>query len=108
VSTDPLANKRQMALDMGADAVVEATSDDLAGSVRGELGESADVVFDWVSNQATLESAVKMAIKGRSVAAVGGADRLVTSSFPLPKEAEAFAAISSGREAKILVVADPQ
>jgi 2-desacetyl-2-hydroxyethyl bacteriochlorophyllide A dehydrogenase len=151
VSADPLPNKRQMALDLGADAVLDAASDDLAGAVRAELGESADVVFDCVSHQDTLDSAIKMAIKGGTVAVVGGArrpvsielpvvqeyqirlqgcttyrsedfddatriigsgafdaDRLVTSVFPLPKAADAFAAISSGREAKILVAADPQ
>lgn len=148
VSTDPLANKRQMALDLGADAVLDATLEDLAGAVRGELGESADVVFDCVSVQSTLDSAVKMAIKGGTVGVVGGprrpvsidlpvlqeyqvrlqgcatyraedfdaaialissgaldAERLVTSTFPLDKAADAFAAISSGHEAKILVLA---
>ncbi|HMK97199.1 MAG TPA: alcohol dehydrogenase catalytic domain-containing protein [Acidimicrobiales bacterium] len=151
VSTDPLANKRQMALDLGADAVIDATTDDLVGAVRGELGESVDVVFDCVSHQDTFERAIKMAIKGGTVAVVGGprrpvtldlpvlqeyqirlqgcatyeaqdfgtaadiigsgmfdADRLITSTFPLPKAADAFAAIGSGREAKILVVADPR
>lgn len=149
VSTDPLANKRQMALDLGADAVIDATTPDLAGAVRAELGESADVVFDCVSHQDTVEIAVKMAIKGGTVAVVGGprhpvtidlpvlqefqirlqgcatyeredfgsaisligsgifdASRLITATFPLPKAAEAFAAIASGQEAKILVVAD--
>jgi threonine dehydrogenase-like Zn-dependent dehydrogenase len=150
VSTDPLDNKRQMALDLGADAVIDATTDDLVGAVRAELGESADVVFDCVSHQDTFERAVRMAIKGGTVGVVGGprrpvtldlpvlqeyqirlqgcatyerqdfgtaiailasgmfdADRLITSTFPLPKAAGAFAAIGSGREAKILVVADP-
>jgi len=147
----PLANKRQLALDLGADAVIDAATDDLVGAVRGELGESADAVFDCVSHQDTFERALKMAIKGGTVAVVGGprrpvaldlpvlqeyqirlqgcatyeaqdfgtsaaiigsgpfdADRLITSTFPLPKAAGAFAAITSGREAKILVVADPQ
>ena len=34
-------------------------------------------------------------------------NRFITATFPLPKAAEAFAAISSGSEVKILVVADP-
>jgi threonine dehydrogenase-like Zn-dependent dehydrogenase len=143
VSTDQLANKRQMALELGADDVVAA--------VRGELGESADVVFDCVSHQDTLDSAIKMAVKGGTVGIVGGprrpavidhpvvqefqirlqgcatyrsedfrdamaiigsgvfsAERLVTATFPLPKAPEAFAAIDSGREGKILVLADPE
>lgn len=148
ISTDMLANKRQMALDLGADAVVDASTEDLAGAVRGELGESADVVLDCVSVQATVDSAVKMAVKGGTVGVIGGsrkpitvdlpilqefqvrlqgcttytaedfdsaariigsgafdAERLVTARFPLHKAADAFAAIASGREGKILVVA---
>ena len=149
LSTDTLAAKRRLALALGADAVVDAGVDDLAGVVRGELGESVDVVFDCVANQATLGEAVKMAIKGGTVVVLGGArkpatvdlpviqeyqiriqgattyrwedfedaidiiasgafdaDRFVTATFPLPKAAEAFAAIASGGEVKILVVAD--
>ena len=149
VSTDTLAAKRQLALALGADAVVDASSDDLAGVVRGELGESVDVVFDCVANQATLGEAVKMAVKGGTVVVVGGArkpatinlpvlqeyqirlqgaatyrwedfddaiaiigsrafdaSKFITITFPLPKAADAFAAIGSGREVKILVVAD--
>jgi len=150
LTTDLLAAKRQLALALGADTVVDAAVEDLAGVVRGELGESADVVFDCVANQATLGEAIKMAIKGGTVVVLGGprrtatvdlpviqefqirlqgaatyrwedfddaieiigsdsfdANRFVTATFPLPKAPEAFAAISSGTEVKILVVADP-
>ncbi|HTW05874.1 MAG TPA: alcohol dehydrogenase catalytic domain-containing protein [Acidimicrobiales bacterium] len=150
VSTDTLAHKRQLALDLGADVAVDAGVPGLAATVRGELGESADVVFDCVANEQTLSEAVKMALKGGTVVIVGGArrpatidlpvvqeyqvriqgaatyrredfeqaatiiagddfkaDRLVTAKFPLPRAPEAFAAIDSGREVKILVVADP-
>ncbi|SRR5579875_2446 len=150
VSTDPLEVKRQRALKLGADAVVDATVDDLAGTVRAELGESADVVFDCVSYQSTLATAVKLAIKGGTVASVGGprkpvtldlpvlqeyqirlqgcatytaqdfatairildsgaldAEEMVTATFPLTRAADAFAAIDSGQETKILVLAEP-
>ena len=149
VSTDMLANKRELALALGADAVVDAGVEDLAGVVRVELGESADVVFDCVANEATLREAIKMAIKGGTVVVLGGprkfatvdlpviqeyqirvqgaatyrwedfddaieiiggndfdADRFITATFPLPRAAEAFAAIAAGGEVKILVVAD--
>jgi threonine dehydrogenase-like Zn-dependent dehydrogenase len=149
LSTDTLAAKRDLALALGADVVVDAGVDDLAGVVRGELGESADVVFDCVANQATLGEAIKMAIKGGTVVVLGGprkpatvdlpaiqeyqiriqgvatyrwedfeeaaeiiggddfdADRFITATFPLPRAAEAFAAITAGGEVKILVVAD--
>jgi threonine dehydrogenase-like Zn-dependent dehydrogenase len=150
VSTDMLAAKRQLALDLGADAVVDAAAEDLAAVVRSELGESADVVFDCVAYEATLGEAIKMAVKGGTVVVLGGprkfasvnlpviqefqiriqgaatyrwedfddaieiidsdgfdADRFITATFPLPEAAKAFAAISSGSEVKILVVADP-
>ena len=150
VSTDMLAAKRQLALDLGADAVVDAAAENLAAVVRGELGESADVVFDCVAYEATLAEAIKMAVKGGTVVVLGGprkfasvnlpviqefqiriqgaatyrwedfddaieiigsdgfdADRFITATFPLPEAAGAFAAISSGSEVKILVVADP-
>ena len=149
VSTDPLTTKRDLALALGADAVIDAGVDDLAGVVRAELGESADVVFDCVANQATLGEAIKMAVKGGTVVVLGGprklatvdlpviqeyqiriqgaatyrwedfddaveiiagddfdANRFITATFPLPKAADAFAAITAGGEVKILVVAD--
>jgi 2-desacetyl-2-hydroxyethyl bacteriochlorophyllide A dehydrogenase len=149
LSTDTLASKRELAMALGADAVVDARVDDLAEVVRGELGESVDVVFDCVAHQSTLDAAVKMAIKGGTVVVVGGArkpvtvdlpviqeyqirlqgaatyrwedfdaaidiigngafdaGRFITATFPLPEAATAFAAIGSGQEVKILVVAD--
>ena len=149
VSTDMLTHKRDLALALGADAVVDAGVEDLAGVVRAELGESADVVFDCVANQATLGEAIKMAVKGGTVVVLGGprkfasvdlpviqeyqiriqgaatyrwedfddatkiiasddfdADRFITATFPLPRAAEAFAAIAAGGEVKILVIAD--
>jgi len=86
VSTDTLANKRDLALSLGADAVVDAGVDDLAGVVRGELGESADFVFDCVANQATLEEATKMAIKGGTVVVLGGSRRPATLDMPVIQE----------------------
>jgi 2-desacetyl-2-hydroxyethyl bacteriochlorophyllide A dehydrogenase len=86
VSTDRLAVKRQLALDLGADAVVDASVDNLAGVVRAELGESVDVVFDCVAHQDTLDESVKMAIKGGTVVIVGGARKPVTIDLPLIQE----------------------
>ena len=54
--------------------------------VRGELGESADVVFDCVANQATVDSAIKMAVKGGTVVVVGGARKPVTVDLPVVQE----------------------
>jgi 2-desacetyl-2-hydroxyethyl bacteriochlorophyllide A dehydrogenase len=149
VSTDIQESKRQLALRLGADAVVDGSRPDLVQAVRDELGESADVVFDCVAYQETVDAAVAMALKGGTVVVVGGARRpitvdlpriqeyqvrlqgsttyrsedfheairiiggrafdasdFVTATFPLPRAAEAFAAINSGLQVKTLVVAD--
>ena len=86
VSTDTLAAKRDLAVALGAAAAVDAQADDLARVVRGELGESADVVFDCVANQATVEPAIKMAVKGGTVLVVGGAPRPVIVDLPVLQE----------------------
>ena len=149
VSTDTVAHKRELALQLGADAVVDASVEDLAHAVRAELGESGDVVFDCVANEQTLPEAVKIALKGGTVVVVGGArrpvtidlpvvqeyqvriqgaatycredfhdattiiaqpdfdaGRFVTATFPLRSAKEAFDAINSGQEVKILVEAE--
>jgi threonine dehydrogenase-like Zn-dependent dehydrogenase len=86
VSTDLLESKRQLALDLGADAVVDAATGDLAAAVRGELGESADFVIDCVANEATLGQAIKMAIKGGTVVVLGGPRKYASVDLPVIQE----------------------
>lgn len=148
VCTDLLASKRQLALDLGADAVVGPGAGGIAQAVREELGESGDAVFDCVATQETLADAIEVATKGGTVTVVGGgrrpatidlpvlqefqvrlqgaatytredfatatemvsaadfdASRFVTAAYPLERAAEAFQAVLSGREVKVLVVA---
>ena len=71
VVTDVLADKRRRALDLGAHAVVDAARDDVVDAVRDALGESADVVFDCVAVQRTIEQAIAMALKAGTVVVVG-------------------------------------
>ena len=71
VVTDPLPAKREIALQRGADAVVDATVPDVVEQVRSALGESADVVFDCVAIQSTLHAAIALAVKGGTVGIVG-------------------------------------
>lgn len=149
VVTDTLASKRDLALRLGAYAVVDAARSDLAEAVRAELGESADVVFDCVSTQPTVQAAIQMVLKGGTVVVVGGARKpitidlpvvqeyqvrlqgaityraedfrtaigliasgavdatdFITATFPLSRAADAFAAMGSGAEVKILVTAE--
>ena len=83
VMTDMLPSKRERALRLGADAVVDATDPDATGQIRAELGESADVVFDCVAIQATVDQAITLALKGGVVMIVGVPARPVT--VPLPE-----------------------
>ncbi len=82
VMTDILASKRDRALRLGADSVLDAGRDDLVEAVRVELGESADVVFDCVAVQPTVDQAVRIADKAGTVVIVGVPTRPV--SVPLP------------------------
>jgi len=88
VVTDPLAAKRALALEMGADVVIDPTDGDVAGAVRRALVESADVVFDCVASEATLTSAVAMAAKGGTVVVVGGGRAPVSVPLPVIQEHE--------------------
>ena len=71
VMTDLVDSKRQRALRLGADAVLDADRPDLADALRAELGESADVVFDCVAVQSTVTLAVKTALRAGTVVIVG-------------------------------------
>ena len=80
VMTDPLPPKRDTALRLGADAVVDATASDVAAQVRAALGESADVVFDCVAVKSTTLAAIDMALKGGTVVIVG----VPSADFEIP------------------------
>lgn len=82
VISDVLESKRDLALTLGADAVVDARAKDVVELVRAGLGESADVVFDCVAMQATVSQAVAMALKAGTVVIVGVPSADVT--LPLP------------------------
>ena len=71
VVTAPRAERRELALALGADAAVDAYADDAVEQVRAALGESADVVFDCVASEATTRQAIGMADKGGTVVVVG-------------------------------------
>jgi threonine dehydrogenase-like Zn-dependent dehydrogenase len=81
--TDIQQSKRARALRLGADAVVDAARSDVVDAVREELGESADVVFDCVAVQATVDQGIQLALKGGSVMIVGVPVEPVT--VPLPE-----------------------
>jgi 2-desacetyl-2-hydroxyethyl bacteriochlorophyllide A dehydrogenase len=83
VVTDPNPGKRARASALGADAVVDARSEDVAGQVRGLLGGSADIVFDCVAIQSSVDQAIAMADKGGTVVVVGVPAAAVTVPLPI-------------------------
>jgi 2-desacetyl-2-hydroxyethyl bacteriochlorophyllide A dehydrogenase len=83
VVTDVLESKRERALTLGAHAVIDASRPDAVEAVREALGESADVVFDCVAVQGTMDQAIAMALKGGTVVVVGVPSADVTVPLPL-------------------------
>lgn len=71
VVTDVLTSKRERALALGADAALDSAAPDLVAQARAALGESADVVFDCVAIQPTVDQAIAMALKAGTVVIVG-------------------------------------
>jgi 2-desacetyl-2-hydroxyethyl bacteriochlorophyllide A dehydrogenase len=86
VSTDPLPAKRARAAALGADATIDASAPDVAGQVRQALGGSADVVFDCVSVQSSIDQAIAIADKGGTVMVVGVPAREVTVPLPIVQD----------------------
>jgi 2-desacetyl-2-hydroxyethyl bacteriochlorophyllide A dehydrogenase len=86
VSTDPNLAKRHRAAALGADATIDARSPDVTRKVREALGESADIVFDCVSVQSSLDQAIAIADKGGTVMVVGVPAREVTVPLPIVQD----------------------
>ena len=84
--TDPNLFKRERALALGADTAVDARAPDVAGQVRQALGGSADVVFDCVAIQSSMDQAIAMADKGGTVVVVGVPAREVTIPLPIVQD----------------------
>jgi 2-desacetyl-2-hydroxyethyl bacteriochlorophyllide A dehydrogenase len=83
VITDPNPAKRERAAALGADATIDARSPDVAGQVRSVLGGSADIVFDCVAVQSSIDQAIAIADKGGTVVVVGVPAREVTIPLPI-------------------------
>ncbi|GIM94150.1 zinc-dependent alcohol dehydrogenase [Paractinoplanes toevensis] len=79
---------RDRAAKFGPDAVVDATAPDAVEQVRAHLGESADVVFDCVAEQSTMDQAVAIADKGGTVVVVGVPPAAVTVPLPLIQDSQ--------------------
>ncbi len=147
--SDTLPAKRDIALRLGADSVHDAAAPDMVQAIRADLGTSADIVFDCVAVQGTVNQAMALAFKGGTVVIVGvpaapvtvplpeiqdlqiriqgsatytrtdyteaiamltaglvRPDDFITAQYPLSDVAAAFDEASSGRQVKVVVLAD--
>ncbi|MFF5293124.1 zinc-dependent alcohol dehydrogenase [Paractinoplanes globisporus] len=88
VMTARSARSRERAAKFGPDAVIDATAPDAVGLAREALGESADVVFDCVAEQSTMDQALAMANKGGTVVVVGVPPAPVTIPLPMIQDSQ--------------------
>ena len=86
VSTDPNLAKRERAEALGADSTIDARTPDVAGQVRKALGGSADIVFNCVAIQSSMDQAIAIADKGGTVMVVGVPARDVTVPLPIVQD----------------------
>jgi len=86
VSTDPNPGKRARAAALGADATIDARTPDAVDQVRKVLGGSADIVFDCVAVQSSMDQAIAMADKGGTVVVVGVPAQAVTVPLPIVQD----------------------
>ncbi|MFI5888563.1 zinc-binding dehydrogenase [Actinoplanes sp. NPDC051513] len=88
VMTARSARSRERATTFGADAVVDASAADAVAQVRDHLKQSADVVFDCVAEQSTIDQALAMANKGGTVVVVGVPPAPVTIPLPMIQDSQ--------------------
>jgi len=86
ISTDPNLGKRERAAALGADVTIDARTPDVAGQVREALGASADIVFDCVAIQSSMDQAIAIADKGGTVVVVGVPAKEVTVPLPIVQD----------------------
>ncbi|NMO53327.1 alcohol dehydrogenase catalytic domain-containing protein [Actinoplanes sp. TBRC 11911] len=77
---------RARALKFGPDAVVDANAEDAV--LLEALGESADVVFDCVAEQSTMDQALALANKAGTVVVVGVPPEPVTVPLPMIQDSQ--------------------
>jgi (R,R)-butanediol dehydrogenase/meso-butanediol dehydrogenase/diacetyl reductase len=67
--SDPVAVRRQLAVDCGADLVIDPASDDVAGAARAALGGKPEVIFDCAGGR--LGEAVMLAGHDATIVVAG-------------------------------------
>lgn len=88
VATDLNPAKRERAAELGADAVFDPTASDAVARMRARLGGPADVVFDCVAFQSTMDQAIALAHKGGTVIVEGVPERDITVPLAIIQDRE--------------------
>lgn len=86
--TDLNEEKRSRALSLGADDGFDPLDPGAIGRIRGCLGGHADLVFDCVASQETMDQAIALALKGGTIIVVGVPEYDVTIPLPLIQDRE--------------------
>lgn len=72
IAVDISADKLAACREVGADATVDASQQDVAAALKDATGGGVDVVVDFVSSKATLEAGVQALGKGGRLVTLGG------------------------------------
>jgi len=88
VVTDLSPAKRQRAMDLGANAACDPREPNVVDEMRAILGGPADVVFDCVAIQATMDQAIALAHKGGTVVVEGVPEADVTVPLAIIQDRE--------------------
>ncbi|MGI8476825.1 MAG: zinc-dependent alcohol dehydrogenase, partial [Thermomicrobiales bacterium] len=88
VATDLNPAKRERAAGLGADAVFDPKAADVVERMRERMGGPADVVFDCVAFQSTMDQAIALAHKGGTVIVEGAPERDITVPFAITQDRE--------------------
>lgn len=82
VMTDLLDSKRDIAVRLGADVAIDPSDPDFVTKSMSALGETADVIFDCVSIQSTVDASMQIVAKAGTVVIVGVPSRPLTLDLP--------------------------
>lgn len=88
VVTDLSAEKRERALTLGADAAYDPREPGVVEAMRARMGGPAEVVFDCVAFQATIDQSIALAHKGGTVIVEGVPEHDVTVPLAIIQDRE--------------------
>jgi L-iditol 2-dehydrogenase len=88
LTTDLSPDKRELACHLGADAAFNPREPGVIEQMRNRMKGPADVVFDCVAFQATMDQAIALAQKGGTVVVEGVPEQDVTLPLPIIQDQE--------------------